>query len=288
MSPQELINNLAALHRRGAFDNADLKAQIEEKLSQAKVGEASECVQGRRSIAGGRRFGRGAAQLEEIADTQVKARGRIARPTALLVDKSGSMELAIELGKRIAATISAICEAKLFVYAFDTLAYEIPTQQADLAAWERAFKGIKAGGGTSCGVPLAFMRRQKQYVEQIMLVTDEEENSPPLFVEEYKLYRQELSADPAVVIVRTPGASSRLEQQLRKSGSPLTYSSSRGTTTRSLTWSRSSLARRSWSRSWKSWPTRSRSANRRDDHRQRRGTGILCDFAALVRQAKPD
>src|SRR5439155_8123943 len=35
MSPQEVINNLAALKRRGAFDNADLKALIEEKLEQA-------------------------------------------------------------------------------------------------------------------------------------------------------------------------------------------------------------------------------------------------------------
>jgi hypothetical protein len=65
-------------------------------------------------------------------------------------------------------------------------------------------------------VPLTFMRRQKRYVEQIILVTDEEENSSPLFVDEYRLYQQELSSSPAVVIVRTPGASNRLEKQLRE------------------------------------------------------------------------
>ena len=37
MSPQELINNLGSLKRRGAFENADLKAQIEAKLSLAKT-----------------------------------------------------------------------------------------------------------------------------------------------------------------------------------------------------------------------------------------------------------
>ena len=37
MSPQELINNLGALQRRGAFDNRDLKALIEQKLEQAKT-----------------------------------------------------------------------------------------------------------------------------------------------------------------------------------------------------------------------------------------------------------
>ena len=60
-----------------------------------------------------------------MADAQVKARGRITRPTALLIDKSGSMELAIELGKRIGAMISAVCETELYVYAFDTMAYPI-------------------------------------------------------------------------------------------------------------------------------------------------------------------
>src|SRR5258708_39168937 len=36
MSPQELINNLAALKRRGALDNPDLKSLIEQKLDEAK------------------------------------------------------------------------------------------------------------------------------------------------------------------------------------------------------------------------------------------------------------
>src|SRR5205814_1699399 len=36
MSPQELINNLAALQRRGALDNADLKGLVERKLEEAK------------------------------------------------------------------------------------------------------------------------------------------------------------------------------------------------------------------------------------------------------------
>src|SRR5262249_45218729 len=37
MSPQELINNLAALRKRGAFADADLKALIELKLEEAKT-----------------------------------------------------------------------------------------------------------------------------------------------------------------------------------------------------------------------------------------------------------
>jgi hypothetical protein len=220
MSPQEVINNLAALRRRGALDNPDLKGLIEEKLAQAKTAtrvsafKAEEALKAADVSADVRR------KLEEVADAQVKAKGRIERPTALLIDKSGSMQVAIELGKRIGALISAICEKDLFVYAFDTMAYPVERAGNDLADWERALKGITAGGGTSCGVALEYLRRKKQYVEQLIMVTDEGENTAPLFVDALKKYREEVKADPAVCFVRTPGASTHLEEQCRRAGIP--------------------------------------------------------------------
>ncbi len=62
------------------------------------------------------------------------------------------------------------------------------------------------------------LRRKKQYVEQIIMVTDEEENTAPLFVETLKKYREEVKADPNVCFVRTPGAVTLLEDQCRKAG----------------------------------------------------------------------
>jgi hypothetical protein len=157
-------------------------------------------------------------KLEAVADTQIKAKGRITRPTALLIDKSSSMELAIELGKRIGAMISAICEKELYVYAFDTMAYPIERTGDDLASWEKALRGIHAGGSTSCGVALDYMTRKREYVEQIIMVTDEEENTPPLFVETLKKYREALPADPNVCFVRTTGARDHLAAQCRTAG----------------------------------------------------------------------
>src|SRR5262249_51821417 len=154
-------------------------------------------------------------KLEQVADTQVKARGRITRPTALLIDKSGSMNVAIELGKRIGALISAVCTRELYVYAFDAMAHPITPAGPDLAAWEKALRGISAGGSTSCGVAVESLRRKRQNVEQIILVTDEGENAAPFFADALTKYRQDLRAEPTVCIVKTPGAGTQLEEACR-------------------------------------------------------------------------
>jgi hypothetical protein len=218
MSPQEVINNLAALKRRGAFDNADLKALIERKLEEARGGARVSAFKAEEAMKAADVSEDVRRKLEQVADTQIKAKGRITRPTALLIDKSGSMEVAIELGKRIGAMISAVCEKELYVYAFDAMAYPIERAGDDLAGWERALMGIVAGGSTSCGVALEYMIRKRQYAEQLIVVTDEGENAPPLFVDSLKKYREELKADPTICFVRTPGASTHLEDRCREAG----------------------------------------------------------------------
>ncbi len=218
MSPQELINNLGSLKRRGAFDNADLKAMIESKLDEAKTATRVSAYKADQAAKAAGVSDDVQRQLEQVTDAQVKAKGRITRPTALLVDKSASMEQAIELGKRIGAMVSAVADADLFAYAFDTMAYPVPAAGAELADWERAFAGINAGGCTSCGIALKNMRHREQYVEQIIMITDEAENTPPLFVDELKAYRDALKSDPAVCLVRTPGGCDHLERQCKKAG----------------------------------------------------------------------
>ncbi len=224
MSPQELINNVGSLSKRGAMDNPELKALIEQKLETAKSASRVSALKAQTAIDAAPQLSSDVKlKLQRVADTQVKAKARIKRPTALLIDKSGSMALAIDLGKRIGALISTICDADLFVYAFDTMPYPIvrppvADSESDLASWEQALAGITANGGTSCGCAVESMRLRSQRVEQIILVTDEGENTGPLFVPTLVKYRETLTADPSVLIVRTPGATSGLETQCRAAG----------------------------------------------------------------------
>jgi hypothetical protein len=216
MSPQEVINNLKSLQARGALEHADVKALVDEKLKQAQTDTRVSAYKARVAAEAAELDEATAQSLARVTDEQVRQRGRIVKSTALLVDKSGSMQDAIELGKRIAAMISRLCEAGLTVYAFDAVPYaiEMKGKGADLSDWERAFQHIKAGGQTSIGCALEVMRKKKTAVEQIILVTDEGENTAPYYDRVLEAYQRELNVTPNTIIVKVGAASPYLEQKL--------------------------------------------------------------------------
>ena len=100
-------------------------------------------------------------------------------------------------------------------FVFDNIPYPVTAQGKELTDWERAFQHIKAGGGTSIGAPLEAMRKKRQIVDQIIVVTDEGENAAPYFGEVYKTYCRELAVMPNMVIVRVGGYCNWLESQLK-------------------------------------------------------------------------
>jgi hypothetical protein len=211
MTPQELINSVASLKKRGAFDNADLKALIEAKLAEAKTDKRVSAYKAKVAVEAAGATGELAEALDAVTEARVKATGRISRSTALLIDKSGSMNVALEVGRQLGALISAICATELYVYAFDTVAYPVEVKGTTLADWEKALAGIHAAGGTSCGVALDWMRRKGYRVEQIVMVTDEGENAAPRFQDAYQAYADELKLRPAVTLVKVGTASQVLE-----------------------------------------------------------------------------
>ena len=216
MSPQEVINNLKSLQTRGAMENPQVKALIDEKLELAAGDVRVAALKARVAADAAELDAETTARLERVMDEQVKKRGKITKPTALLIDKSSSMESAIEVGKGIAALISGITEADLFVYAFDTLPYPVKASGNQLSDWERAFQHIKAGGATSIGSPLEAMRLRKQRVEQIILVTDEGENTAPYFTETYDAYKRDLKVEPSVLVVKVGYSYDWLERRLQE------------------------------------------------------------------------
>lgn len=223
MSSQELINNMASIKRHGAFDNPEVKALVKEKLGKAKTDKRVSAYKAKEAIKVAGVSKDVEKELEEVTETQVKMKGKIKRPTALLVDASGSMEVEIELGKRIAAMLGAVCEGDFFVIAFDTMAHKIEIQDFSLAGLEKSFRGIKAGGRTSFGCAVELLRRKKNYVEQMIIVTDGGENEPPFFLQSLKAYREELKTDPNICFVKVKGQaqSDHVEEALKREGIPI-------------------------------------------------------------------
>jgi hypothetical protein len=228
MSPQELINNLGALRRRGALDNPELKALVDQKLQEAQTSTRVSAYKAQVAGAAAGATGELATALEAVTEARVKAKGQITRPTALLLDKSGSMNVALDVGRQLGAMISAVCRADLFAYAFDNIAYPVEPRGPALADWEKALAGIQAGGSTSCGVALDWMRRKGQRVEQFVFVTDEGENAAPLFQDAYTAYAEALKVRPAVILVRVGHAADMIQRACRQLGVPMNVIEFRG------------------------------------------------------------
>ncbi len=216
MTPQEVINNLKSLKARGAMDHPEVKALIDQKLTEAKGHRRLSAFKAMKAAEVADVDTGMAEQLAAVANEQVKRRGKITRSTALFVDKSSSMTEALEVGKHVAALISGVTEAGLVVYAFDVVGYAITAAGSELSDWEKAFQYISPSGCTSIGAPLKMMTLKRQAVEQLILITDENENRAPYFCQAYREYCQTLKIEPTILIVKVGRHSTHLENSLQR------------------------------------------------------------------------
>ncbi len=216
MTPAEVINNLNAIKARGALDNPDVKALVDAKLAEAATSKRVSAFKALKAAEVASADAETTEKLERVANSQVRRKATIKRSTALFVDKSSSMTEAIEVGKHLGAMVSGVAEAELFVYAFDTMAYPIAANGRELSDWEKAFRHVFPNGSTSIGVALDTMRIKGEKVEQIVVVTDEGENTQPYFTAAYKRYVEDSKTTPSVVVVKVGAASDHLERELAR------------------------------------------------------------------------
>lgn len=229
MSPQELLSNLGSLKSRGAMENAEIKKLIEEKIKKIQETKSAriDALKGAAAAAAVGDLPDDIAKAAKAAtDKQLKFHGDINSTTALLIDKSGSMTDAIEIGKQLAATIAQACrEHALHVYMFDRMPTAIRWTDADgditsKSAWDKKLKMFSAMGGTEPHNVLRGMVSNNTSVEQIVIVTDEGENNRGRFASELKVYEKHFGHLPNVVIVRVGGryADDRMEKSMKAAG----------------------------------------------------------------------
>lgn len=231
MSYQELMQSMDILKRRGAFDNPDLKKLIHDKLEKAKKAKKGriDAMKGKRASKIKGLDENTKALLVDITDQQLKQHSSISVPSALLIDKSGSMTDAINLGKQLSAAIAQACDPgnEPIVYLFDATPVEIKWDKKDgditlLSSWEKKLEMFRATGGTDPASVLIAMELKRQVVDQILLVTDEGENNEGKFAEQLKSYSKKMGVTPNIVIVRIGsagyGVHDIIEKSLKKAG----------------------------------------------------------------------
>lgn len=221
MTPQEVINHLKSLQARGAFDSPEVKAMVEARLKAAESDRRVSTLKATRALDAVALDEATGELLTAVTDRRVAQITRIARPTALLVDKSGSMEQAIGVAKEVAALVSAVC-ADFRVLTFDSECFEVRAEGVERSAWERAFRLVKANGSTSIGAPLAKLARERHYVEQVIVVTDMGENHTPYFHDAYVDYLHAVGVAPQVTVVAVGGSDQGFLRRLRERDIPHT------------------------------------------------------------------
>lgn len=227
MSSQEVVNNLGMIKRYGAFENEEVKELVEKKIAGLKKSKRASTMKTRKAIEAVELDEETKEKLDEVTEERLKAKGTIKRPTAMFIDKSGSMTQAIEIAKQLGSMISNIIVSDFYIYAFDTTPIPIippgKTVLDTISDWERAFEMIVANGQTSIGAPMRALRESGKRIEQLIIITDEHENHPPFFLDEYKKYAEEFGA-PDVTIVRCGTAgytSEQITNQLTRENIPV-------------------------------------------------------------------
>lgn len=215
MTPPQVITNLAMLQRRGAFAHPETRSLLDERIREAvkcnrvcdfKTVVALRAVGHDVRITGG---------LLSSLQQRLRNRGTIDVPTAIFVDKSSSMDEAVEIGKQLAILCSTVATSDLHVFAFDSAAFEIFPPTRDVGGWEEAFGPVRADGCTSIGAP--FKRLHGRRVEQVVVITDGEENTSPMFRHALDAYERAHDVTCRLVIIRLgrSGVATPLEQTLR-------------------------------------------------------------------------
>lgn len=221
MTPQEVLANMASLEERGALDNADTKKLIEAKLEQAKKSGKVSSLKASTAVKTGRiKDEKTARMMTEVTDTLIKKTGVITVPTAIFVDRSGSMHEAIVVGKRCAAAVSGVTTAPLYVVAFDDSPMEIKSKGTGLSDWEKAFAPVRSGGQTSMACALLYLQAHKMAVEQIVVITDEGENCHPTFAQVYPGYCKALNVKPHVIVLHVGNPGNTFSSLLKASNIP--------------------------------------------------------------------
>ncbi len=120
--------------------------------------------------------------------------------TAIFLDISGSMTGEyLQTGSIFALALYKKTSGNSLFWTFDTLVQDVHPSR-DESIMKQAER-IRARGGTDTGAPVRELIRQKYKVDQIIMITDEQQNTGSPFYRELQTYRQSVNRDAKAFII---------------------------------------------------------------------------------------
>jgi 60 kDa SS-A/Ro ribonucleoprotein len=193
-----LVRHLAALERHGVLDRA--RTLIEAKLADAGAIERSKIlpyrfVESARHVAApwAKDALRGALELAFANVPAIDGR------TAVLLDRSGSMSAYVQTAAIFGVSLMKQARGNGRVLLFDDRVDELAVSMRDsvLTQAER----VTARGGTDTSLPMMQLVREGDIVDNVVLITDEQQNRGMPFFDAVAEYRRRVNARVKVFIV---------------------------------------------------------------------------------------
>jgi len=154
--------------------------------------------------------------LTQVTVRKIRKISKIKGKVSIHVDTSGSMHIGIDIARKLATTLSIAAEEPPTVYTACATPTKVVPDEYTPEGWERAFDLISVGGFTPLGAGIALMKQLGDPCDTLIMITDEGENTPPYFVNEY----QTLSEKPIVIVVRVGAERRTFTEVLTRHGIP--------------------------------------------------------------------
>lgn len=205
MSPTELVTNTKLLTAIGLQSDPAMRAAYEEKLQKVatsqkgvplKTGRAAKVLKADAGVTEAV-----VAKLQAVQEKQLDTMS-VKGDWFVMIDKSGSMQTAIESGKMVSAVLARVAEGKTIMGFFDTAPRLIDATGHTYETIQKATSLIIANGGTSIGCALQALMDNGVEVDGVAVVSDAQENRTPFFTEVYARYCEKAGKEIPVYLYR--------------------------------------------------------------------------------------
>lgn len=184
MTPTEAMNSSKWVVEKGLMNIPEVRTAMENKVSQStkSVASAKHRKSAQTEDAGLRKAIDDAVQ--KATDEGVQIGGNL----LLCVDRSGSMQDAIDVAKECGMRVAPHCDGEIMVVVFNDVATEIQvSDKTSVKGWEQAFAPVKPNGQTSMGCALRYaLNKGFDPTAGILIISDGAENAQPYYADVVK------------------------------------------------------------------------------------------------------